>query len=320
MISLFDQIYPDKRLVSTNQLQVMLKLFQQDLMNGLVEISYSQDELVLLLLNSGMITCAYHSLGDAVVRQPLQDLSALLNSHAEGRIRICPLTPSFLRAVKTLVEQPYSTTTYPAITSTLPALIEKNQSRSDPALLHFHWSRAEGFVFFPGNNFAPRQYAFLSEDQTSDSAAAGSMFTRWSEPALTVLEYAADPQRDIWKENNLQLGFSLLVEQVMRRHEELVGHLLSRKLEDNLNRLCHTQSWNISVAGSSIDDVQLFDTLADAASAYRLILDTMSRQVSGVIGTRLFNETLDVGLQSLGGQLRQAIQQHDLTTSLPTPQ
>jgi hypothetical protein len=35
MISLFDSIYPDKRLVSSNQLQIMLKLFQQDLMNGL---------------------------------------------------------------------------------------------------------------------------------------------------------------------------------------------------------------------------------------------------------------------------------------------
>src|SRR5687767_8068525 len=108
MISLFDGIYPDKRLVSSNQLQIMLKLFQQDLMNGLVEISYSPEDKILLLLNNGKITCAYHCEGDLITRCLLSDLSILLNSYNEGQIRVCELAPSFLRAVKTIVEQPHS--------------------------------------------------------------------------------------------------------------------------------------------------------------------------------------------------------------------
>jgi hypothetical protein len=241
-------------------------------------------------------------------------LNILLDGHPEGQIRVCGLTPSFLRAIKTVVEQPGRSSTYPSKTPALPSIIEQNQARPQPALLHFRWPRAEGFVFLPGNNFSPRQYTFMSEGQASDSAAAVSMISRWSESDCTVSEYPNDPESDIWKENTLQLGFSLLVEQIMHRHEELVGHLLSRKLEDNLNRLTNSQSWSISIAGSSVDDVQVFDALSDAAAAYRTILEATARQVSAVIGARLLAETIEAGLESLGEPLREALQKNDLLT------
>lgn len=314
MISLFEGIYPNKRLVSSNQLQIMLKLFQQDLMNGLVEISYSPEDKVLLLLNSGKITCAYHCEGDLIARLPLSNLPVLFNSHSDGQIRVCELAPSFLRAVKTVVQQPHSSNSISSSTTALPGVIQQHQAMSEPSLLHIRWPHAEGFVFLPGNNFSPRQYAFLSEGQSTDSAAAVSMFSRWSEAECTIQQYAGDPHRDIWKENSLELGFVLLVEQILRRHEELVGHLLSRKLEDNLNRLSQTQSWNISIANSTVDDVQLFDSVTDSADAYRAILDLASRQISVVIGARLFNETVETSLNNLGQQLREAVEQNGLTT------
>jgi hypothetical protein len=296
----------------------MLKLFQQDLMNGMVEISYSPEYKLLLLLNSGKIACAYRCEGDTIARYPLSDLSVLLNSHAEGHIRVCELAPSFLRAVKTIVEQPRSSNSLPSSTTALPAVIQQNQAMPEPSLLHIRWPRAEGFVFLPGNNFSARQYAFLSEGQSSDSAAAVSMFSRWSEAECVISQYAGDLGREIWKENSLQMGFSLLLEQIMRRHEELVGHLLSRKLEDNLNRLSHTQSWSISIANSAINDVQLFDSISDAAAAYRTILDLAARQISAVIGLRLFNEAVETGLNGLGNQLRQAVEHNHLFAALPT--
>src|SRR5512140_2092222 len=114
MISLFDSIYPNKRLVSTGQLQVMLKLFQQDLMCSLVEISYLQDEKVLLMLNGGKIARAYYCSGDAIRRLPLPDLYVLLDSHPEGQLRVCALLSSFLCAVKTIVEQSHNPNTYPS--------------------------------------------------------------------------------------------------------------------------------------------------------------------------------------------------------------
>src|SRR6266446_407156 len=155
MISLFDGIYPDKRLVSSNQLQVMLKLFQQDLMNGLVEISYASEDKVLLLLNDGKIASVYYCHEDTIVRYPLSDLSVLLNSRADAQIRVCELAPSFLRAVKTIVEQPHSSSILSSSTSALPAVIQGYQAMPEPSLLHIRWLRAEGFVFLPGKNFSP---------------------------------------------------------------------------------------------------------------------------------------------------------------------
>lgn len=316
MISLFDGIYRNRRTASSSQLQLMLKLSQQDLMNGLVEISYSPEEKILFLLNSGKITCAYECKGDLISRTALPNVSALLGGHPEGAIRVCPLAPSFLRAVKTVVEQPHSSRSFTAQTAAIPALIQESQKRAEACLLHVRWPTAEGFVFVPGNNFSARQFAFLTEGQTSDSAGAVSMFSRWSETDCRVSQYSGDPAIAIWKENNLQLGFALLIEPLMRRYEELVGHLLSRKLEDSINRFTRTQSWSIFVANSAVDDVQLFDTFDDSALAYRSIFDLASRQIAGVIGPRLFGEALENGLDGLGASLRQAVQGAELVTAV----
>jgi hypothetical protein len=316
MISLFDGIYPNKRLVSSNQLQIMLRLFQQDLMSSLVEISYSSDDKVLLLLNSGKIICAYYCKNDVISQYPLSDLTVLLNSHSESQIRVCELAPSFLRAVKTIIEQPNSSNTFSSTTAALPGIIKEYETIAEPSLLRIIWSHAEGFVFLPGNSFSPRQYAFLSEDQPSDSAAAVSMFSRWSEAECIVSQYIDDSHIEIWKENTLQLGFALLIEQTMRRYEELVGHLLSRKLEDSLNRLSQTQSWGISIANTSVDDVQLFESVATATIAYRMILDLASRQITAVIGPRLFNEAVDNSMDNLSNKLRQAVKDNKLVAAL----
>jgi hypothetical protein len=312
MISLFENIYPDRRLVSTNQLQILLKQSQQDLMNGLVEISYSPEDKLLLLLNSGNITCAYECKGNMVTRSPLSNLSILLSNPSQSHIRICELAPSFLHAIKTIVEQPEGSNTLLSSTTALPDIMQQYRMLPEPSLLHVRWPHAEGFVFLPGNNFSPRQYAFLTEDQSSDSVAAVSMFSRWSETECTVSQYIGDSQTEIWKENNLQFGFAILIEQIIHRYEELVGHALSRKLEDSLNRLSQMQSWNISIANNTVHDVQLFDSINDAALAYKMLLDLASRQINVVIGSRLFNEALETGLDSLSKQLRQAVEDNYL--------
>jgi hypothetical protein len=318
MISLFDNIYPDKRLVSSNQLQMMLKLFQQDLTNSLVEVSRSPDDKVLILFDNGNIRCIYHCQGDSAVRSPLSDLSILLNNYSESHIRVCEFAPSFLRAIKTILEQSVSSAPFSSSTTAIPSVMQQYRSLPEPSLLRIRWPHAEGFVFLPGNDFSPRQYAFVAEGQASDSVAAVSMFSRWSETECIISQYIGDSQAEIWKENSLQLGFSLIVEQIMRRYEDLVGRMLSRKLEESLNGLSQNRSWGISIAGATVQDTQLFDSIDDAAFAYRMLFELASRQISVVIGTRLFNETLENSLTTLSQPLRQALEENHLVAALIT--
>jgi hypothetical protein len=317
MRAFFDSIYPDRRLVSPHQLQTMLKLSQQDLMSGLVEISFGSDEQILLLLNGGRIAAGYRYEGEVAAGVSLPEVAVLLAGDSPGAIRVCPLAPPFLRALKTIMGQSHSAQTIPSGGSTIPQLIQQTQALEAPCLLHVFWPNAEGFVFVPGNNFPARQYAFLTEGQPSDSAAAVSMFSRWSEADCVVWQYPDDPALEIWKENDLQLGFALLVEHLVHRYEVLVGHLLSRKLEDSLNRLSRSHAWSITISNTAVDDVQLFDSLDDAVVAYRLYFDLVSQQIGGMIGTRLFNEALENGLDGLSGSLRQAVQNAGLVSALP---
>jgi hypothetical protein len=194
-------------------------------------------------------------------------------------------------------------------------MIQKWQAIPEPSLVHIRWPNAEGFVIIPGNHFSARQYAFVSEDNQSDSAAAVSRFSHWFEPECIISQYIGDLEMEIWKENNLQLGFALLLEHSLRRYDELAGHSLSTKLQDALNRLSQAQSWNIIIANTSVDDVQIFETRKEAALAYRAIFDLASRHITQVIGSRLFNETVEMSLAGLSGQLRQALEDNNLVAA-----
>ena len=316
MVSLFDSIYPDRRSVSSSELQFMLKLFQQDLKTVLLEVSYSPEDKIFLLLNDGKISCAYSAKEDRITRRSLLNLSTLFQGRDHGAIRVCELVPSSFGAVRTILEQSHSSNTFPSSTAALPGTIQKWQANPEPSLVHIRWPNAEGFVFIPGNNFSARQYVFVTEGKSSDSAAAVSMFSHWSEVECTISQYTSDSQSEIWRENSLQLGFALLIEQIIRRYEDLVGHSLSSKLEDSLNRLSQAQSWSISIVNTSVDDVQLFDSIDHAATAYQTILYLASRQISEVIGSRLFDEAVNASMDSLGGQLRQAVEDNELIKAL----
>jgi hypothetical protein len=315
MITLFESIYPDKRPVSSSEIQFMLKLFQQDLKTVLLDISYSVEDRILLLLNGGQLSCIYVVNGDQLTRYSPSNLSELFQGRDRGTMRICDLKPSFFGAVRTMLEQPApASTTF--LTADLSKTIQEWQTSSEPSFVHIRWPNAEGFVFVPGNNFSARQYAFLAEDKISDSAAAVSMFSHWSEPECVVSHYMESDDLAIWRENNLQLGVSLLLEHSLRRYDDLAGHSLSMKLEDSINRLCSSNVWNIVVGNTTVDDVHIFDSGTSAASAYRAIFDLASRQMGQVIGTRLFNETIDEGVAGLSEPLKYSVKNNVLTTQL----
>lgn len=316
MISLFESIYTDKRAASPSEIQFMLKLFQQDLKSGLFDIAYSTDDKVLLLMNNGNLTCIYLVTADQVTRHSPSNLLTVLQGRQRGTIRVCDLKPSFFGGVRIIVEQSHISKTIHLATFELSGIIQKLQTSSEPSFLHIRWPNAEGFVFIPGNNFSARQYAFLAEDKLSDSAAAVSMFSHWSEPECIVSQYTDSNDLEIWKENNLQLGFSLLLEHCLRRYDDLAGHSLSVKMDDSINRLCSSHSFNIVIGNKTVDDVHIFDSATDAALAYRTIFELASRQMSQVLGARLFNDTVDSGLAALSEPLKQVLKNNVLVALL----
>jgi hypothetical protein len=307
MITLFESVYSDKRSASASEIQFMLRLFQQDLKSVLLDVSYPTNEQILVLLNGGSVISVYHVKNEQVKRYSPSSLSDLLQEHERGVMRACDLTPSFFGAVRTMIEQSHPSKTTSLATSNLSTTIQKWQTEREPSFVHICWPNAEGFVFIPGNNFSARQYTFLSEDKLSDSAAAVSMFSHWSESECTVAQYTDDDGLAIWQENNQQLGFSLLLEHTLRRYDDLAGHSLALKLDTAINSLCRSHGWNIIVGNTTVDDVHIFATVDDAAVAYRSIFDCASRQIGQVIGSKLFNETVDTGLASLSEPLRQAV-------------
>lgn len=313
MITLFEKIYTNKRSAAPNEIQFMLRLFQQDLKSVLLDISYTDEDQILLLIVNGSLHCIYIVRENQVTHYAPSKLSDVFQGRERGMMRICDLTPSFLGAVRTIIEQGHTVNNLPLATFDLSNTIQKWQSSPTPSFMHIRWPNAEGFVFIPGNNSSARQYSFLAEDKLSDSAAAVSMFSHWSEAECVVSQYTDTGDLAIWKENNLQLGFSLLMEHCLRRYDDLAGRSLSSKLDDAITRLCRSHSWNITVGNKTVDDVHIFDTIDDAAFAYRKIFELASHQIGQVIGARLLNETVDTSLATLSTPLKQAVKSNILS-------
>lgn len=311
MLTLFENVYPSLRHVSASQFQAMLRLFQQDLFSGLVEVNYSPHEKFFIFLQDGQPAACYRYSDPGPARYEVDNLAMVLAGKGDAQIRVCPLSPRFTRALRTLIEQQDRHEIHSLQTSALAAQINEWQSAPDPSLVHIQWPSAQGFVFLPGKGFTPRQYLFVNADQASESAAAAALLSHWNETTCEVSRY---PFCDTlaWQENSLHFGFTLLAEQVVSRYEELAGGVLLRKMEDSINSMARIQSWNIAFIDKSVDDIQTFASLQQAVTVYRAIFQSVFTHTSAVIGPKLLLSSVREGIELLSPPVQVALHQNNL--------
>lgn len=304
------------RRVSPGQLQALLSGYQQDLLTGLVYLTSarSKQEAVVLFYVNGQLLCLYQRQADGYIRHESQARNAVLPKH-DVDLQFFRVETHFIRPMQGIFENAKSEAAKTIATPSVPEKIQELEKSPEPLLAHFRWPGADGFSLIPGNGLTSRQFMFWSQDQVSSIPN----FARWPEPECALTTYRGNAESRAWRENYLVLGFDFLYENIFKRYDELVGANMVARLEEQLNAISRMQGWQIGFYGHRLQDTHFFSSLSDMRIAYRTLLMAGQRHISGVVGEKLFDQSVALAAGSLPSVLRTALQSENVLSSPTRP-
>ncbi len=299
MVALLERVFPEYRQVSASQIQTELNMFRQDLLGGLCQVSYPSGETYYLFYIEGQLIDFYHDDLQQVVRLENVNPAPFFAGKGDAQLRVCTLSPRLFRHLKTLIYHPREINHLSVQTNRLMAVLDNYRKNEQPAFVHVIWPSAEGFTFLPGKGLPAREFLFLSDSQSQGSSLGVTILSRWPEAECELFYYSCDLTQEVWKENFISLGFTIVFEKLLNRYDDLVGKTLVLRLENNLSSAARSQALNIAFADKSIDDTHTFFTLSDAAAAYRSLFKLASHQMGAVVGPRLVAQALSDALNEI---------------------
>lgn len=304
------------RRVSPGQLQALLSVYQQDSLTGLVYLTSTgnKQETVVLFYVNGQLLCLYQCQADGYIRHEAQARNAVLPK-SEMDLQSFRVEAHFIRPLQGIFENAKSDAGKTISTPSVPGAIQELEKSPEPLLAHFRWPSADGFSLIPGNGLASRQFMFWSQDQVSSIPN----FSRWPEPECTLTTYHSNAESRAWRENYMVLGFDFLYENIFKRYDELVGANMVARLEDQLNSISRTQGWQIGFYAQRLQDTQFFASMSDMRIAYRTLLLAGQRHISGVVGEKLFEQSIVLAAGSLPSVLRATLQSENILSSPTRP-
>jgi hypothetical protein len=300
------------RRVSPGQLQALLSVYQQDLLTGLVYLTPAANkrEALVLFYVQGQLLCLYQRQPDGYKRHEAQARNVVLPKN-EMDLQSFQVETHFIRPLQGIFENAKTEAGKTIATPSVPDTIRELEKSPEPLLAHFRWPGADGFSLIPGNGLTSRQFMFWSQDQASSIPN----FARWPEPECTLTTYRGNVESRAWRENYLVLGFDFLYENIFNRYDELAGSNMVTRLEEQLNSISRTQGWQIGFFGHRLQDTHFFNSLSDMRIAYRTLLMAGQRHISGVVGEKLFEQSIALAAGSLPSVLRATLQSENILST-----
>jgi hypothetical protein len=294
--------------VSHNGLAAAIKVYQQDLQTGLMEVSAPGRRCFDLLFVRGQIMNAYQR-GDATERLvPDALLNFLPYFNGDGLLRGLALTPQAIRLAKILLEQIGSQQSCFLQTSVLEAQIEKWSACSDAGLIHVCWPGAEALALLPGGSNPPHHTLFIAANQILHSAGGMMALFGWKEEKCTAVFYSSASQTQAWHEYLLHSSFVSVTGHLLSHLKELTGRLLLDAIIRETNFTVAARGWNISLAPGSVTDQMIFGSAQEAVQVYRQLMEAILSYMGSILGPEVLKPLMQESIMRLQPAYRQTFQ------------
>ena len=288
MTSLFRKANASEYRTTPDHLPALLQGCRQDLTTGLVQFSHStEDHLTLFLVEGNIINAYLHTSTTWKHISPTAWGSSVKN--VEGTARILNLPIDGIRIGKITVECMPSAHTLTVQTADLEKHLYEWAILPLARVVHIGWSDAEASIVLPGNGDPKRTILFINREQAITGPEAMEKILSWDESHCEVTIYADENGAEACQEYHLHLAFTDSLELILRRYEELAGRSLMYALGHELTTAAQGQGWHILCEGDSVTDQEVFPSLPDAASAYRMLCNLCLAHAETVIGQKLTN-------------------------------
>jgi hypothetical protein len=271
---------------SAAQVQALIQMFRQDLMTGLIDINYLPDKQLIFLFTEGKIATTYLLTSlDWKRLQPLE-WNALV-SNITGTVRTLQLPREGLRVSKILIESDTPIRTFTTQTSDLKKHVEEWTAYPHNGPIHLRWSQAEAVMLFPGYNPAAQPALFVNNEQAICGTDAFRNILNWHETQCEASVYSGDQASEAFEEYLLQRTFTGTVQKVIRRYNELAGRSLVNALGQEITTAARGQGWHIQSSDGTVTDAEIFSSIQNQASAYRMIAGLCLSRIEDVMGSKI---------------------------------
>ena len=284
----------ERQAVSPGTINALIHLQRQELLTGLVEASYPEDEQALLFFNLGIPFALYY-LADGIWRKiPTAHWNDIF-SLSEGEASALPLGGDSLRLLLVALESgsvPVEELTLrPA---GLPALIAEEKADKTATLLRVWDDAFQALFILPGRNVPVQDALVFSREGVLTESKALAYFSASQDRLIRASQIKIPDTPKIMDEYALRVAFLAITQSMLARFDELAGDTLTAMLGREVNSYADHQGWNIQFFGDRVSHRQFFQELAEATivyrSLYRIIKNYVQRVVGGTLATNILND------------------------------
>ena len=256
----------------------------QDRETGLLQISTSKNDVIVLLFQGGKIPHGYLQTGGThhrIQKEAWQNLLATVN---DCKFMFVPSPSASLLAQKILVENKNSSEEKQIQTNQLASLIHTASAQSAATLQHIKWENAEAFVINAGIELTHRKVILVSGSQVTTTQDTLESLFSWHEKQCVISTYTGDIQNQAWIELYLNVLFEWACNYILTQYGYLTGKIMINSVIRGVLVKAAQEGWDISVIDGVVANHTIFASPTESARIYHAMLTIIEKSIEPVIG------------------------------------
>ena len=305
---------------SLSYAQTLLRINYQYFLTGLIEIQYSHEEQLVLLISEGRDAGAYHIFGNSCTLVDPEEIQTYWKS-GDGSLRSLSLPRTAVRAARQVLEwSPPAQAIQAESRDVLRDYIQTCKAQRANGLFHFLWPRSEGYLNLHFGQPLPMDSVFSQPNGTDSGAACLDLILENSDSPCRITFLESRPTSLSYQLQVLRIALSQLIKEILNRYSIQIGPGQAKALAGDLNSAMRVKPWYLQIVGDQFEDTHVFSDLKEAIEAYQLLMKHIIVHMYNAAGKNETHNLLSTAYHSIQPDLQQTIQKYALLPAVATIQ
>lgn len=275
------------RNVSAGYVETLIQARREELFSGVMRLSYSSGENLLITFLEGVQQKLYHCLEDAVDVVPRQLWFDTLDQPSAS-VGFLNLPVEAVRFARVVCEAPIRRVDQATL---MPGgLISAARTWSqepEPMIVHVRSEVLNKYYLFAGNSTPVVEELSLAESGARFSLGDGAFSQTLPQTNYVITRYVSNREHEVWREYELRQAFAPLLRMLLTRFGELAGRALTGRLCERLCAWAEEGGWHVAITSNGIVNRQYFETLESAIGFYVDLMRRFHVEASPALGARM---------------------------------
>lgn len=192
----------------------------------------------------------------------------------------------------------------------MAGVVERLAGGTSPVVLHVHTETIHRVYVVAGTELPIIEQLVIEGNEVQFSLTDANFPAALPEQEYHVLEFAIDPEHEVWQEYRLRYAFSPYLRMVLNRFSQLAGRVLTERLCEQLSSWLKEGGWKIGITINGVFNQHYFKSFEEAKRLYIDLVRRFSHESGLAIGTRMAEGIWRETLLKMDPQQRELLKRH----------